>query len=429
MRTATIRRVATNTTNFGPETGAPSAVIRWGAWFGDKDVDLAFPEGWRVTPCPPRSGPDIGDAGIAAAFAVPIGTPRLRDLAVGRTRPCIVIDDLSRPTAGDRLVPVILEELAAAGIPAEDVLVLLGVANHRTLMRDDMLKKLGASVMERCVVRNHFSWARCTEIGRTSRGTPVQLNDDFLAADLKILVGSIVPHPYAGFSGGAKLVLPATASIESAAAFHLGTPDPGDGLGVVSTAARRDAEEAALMANVEFLVNSVPTMQRGIAGLVTGHVVDAHRAGVHIAQAVYATRAPADADVCVFSAYPKDNEFLQYSTALAPLQSAPTPIVRPGGTVVVASSASEGQGFHSLFGPGMRTFPAGPARSGPDYDLVLFSPGVRRGDLEPDQRDRAPLFSTWEDTVAWLAAKHGTSATVSVFPCAVTQLVTEVAGV
>jgi hypothetical protein len=59
-------------------------------------------------------------------------------------------------------------------------------------------------------------------------------------------------------------------------------------------------------------------------------------------------------------------------------------------------------------------------------DLVLFSPGVRRGDLEPDRRDRAPLFATWEDTVEWLAAKHGEGTTVSVFPSAVAQLVTEV---
>jgi hypothetical protein len=418
--------VVTNAVDIHPQVRGRSASIRWGAWFGDSDVELPFPDGWRVTSCPPQDGTDIGESGIAASFANPIESRRLRDVAAGRRSPCIVIDDLSRPTAGDRLIPPILDELESAGIQAEDVLILLGVANHRILMREDMLKKLGSEVMERCTVRNHFSWARCREIGVTSRGTPVQLNEDFLAADLRILVGSIVPHPYAGFSGGAKLVMPATASIQSAAAFHAGTPAPGDGIGVVETAARRDAEEAAAMAGIDFLVNSVPTMHRGIAGLVTGSLVEAHRAGVRIAQATYATSAPRGADVCVFSAYPKDNEFLQYSTAYTPLQSAPAPIVRPGGTVVVASAASEGQGFHSLFGPGMSKFSGGSAGPADDLDVVLFSPGVRRGDLEPDQRDRAPLFATWDDTVAWLAAKHGAEATVSVFPCAVTQLVGEV---
>jgi nickel-dependent lactate racemase len=396
--------------------------VRWGAWFGDTDFELAFPDGWDVTRCASRDGEDIGPAGVADAFAHPIGSPRLRDLAVGRRSACIVIDDLSRPTRGDRLIPPILDELSAAGIGVEDVLVLLGVANHRPVMREDMTTKLGAEVMERCRVRNHFSWARCADIGVTSRGTLVQLNEDFLASDLKILVGSIVPHPAAGFSGGAKLVLPAVASIESAKAFHTGLPGPGDKVGVVETTARVDAEEAAIMAGVDFIVNSVPTTHKGIAGLVTGDLVTAHRVGVGMAQRVYATSAPRDADVCVLSAYPKDNEFLQYSTAFAPLHSAPAPLVRPGGTVVVASAGSEGQGFHALFGPGMALW-HGAILPGGDAELVLFSPGIRPGDLEPDLRQQAPLFATWDETMRWLVAKHGQQATASVFPSAVTQLV------
>jgi lactate racemase len=399
-----------------------SALIRWGAWFGDKDFKLRFPGHWNVTMCPPRDGTDIGDDGVADAFANPIDSSRLRNIAVGRRAPCIVIDDLSRPTRGDRLIPPILDELAVAGIAAEDVLVLLGVANHRPLMREDMVKKLGANVMERCRVRNHFSWAGCEQIGVTSRGTPVELNEHFLASDLRILVGSIVPHLMAGFSGGAKLVLPAVASIASATAFHIGLPGPGDKVGTVETLARHDAEEAAVMAGVHYLVNSVPTMHAGIAGLVTGNLVSAHRAGVAIAQQVYGTTAPRNADICIVSAYPKDNEFLQYSTAFAPLFSAPEPVVRPGGTVVVASAGSEGQGFHALFGPGMK-LGHGASLPGFGSELVLFCPGVSRGDLEPDLLDQAHLFSTWEETLGFLVEKHGDRANVSVFPSAVTQLV------
>jgi lactate racemase len=409
----------------GTSLSGTSVLIRWAAWFGDGDRELAFPPDWTVTRCAPADGPEIGDAGVAEAFAKPIGAPRLRDIAAGRRRPCIVIDDLSRPTLGDRLIPPVLEELQAAGIAADDVLVLVGIANHRPLMRDDLAKKLGPVVLERCRIRNHFSGARCTEIGKTSRGTPVQLNDDFLAADLKVLVGSIVPHPVAGFSGGGKLVMPAVASLEAAAAFHAGLSGPNDRVGVVETTARHDAEEAARMAGVDFIVNSVPTTHKGIAGLVTGDLVTAHRAGVEIAQRVYSTSAPEDADVCVVSAYPKDNEFLQYSTAYAPLLSAPRPLVRRGGTVVVACAGSEGQGFHALFGPGMKMW-HGASMPGNDAELVLFSPGIRPGDLEPEVRANAALFATWEDTVRWLAAKHGRQATVSVFPSAVTQLVNAV---
>lgn len=403
----------------------PTATIRWSAWFDDRDLELAFPEGWTVHTCAPADGPDVGDGAVRAALNSPIGTPPLRELARGRRAPCIVIDDLSRPTLGDRLLPAVLDELAAAGIPAEDVLILVGVANHRTLMRTDLVKKLGERALRSCQVRNHFSWRGNTLVGTTSRGTPIEVNDAFLAADLRILVGSIVPHPVAGFSGGAKMVLPAVCSVATAQAFHTGVPLPGESVATVETLARRDAEEAARMIGVDFIVNTVATTRRGIAGVVAGDLVAAHRAGVAIARRVYDTTAPAEADVVVLSSYPKDNEFLQYGAAFTPLQSAPRPLVRPGGTVVMATAGSEGPGFHSLFGPGM-VF-GGPLMRPPgDVEFALFCPGVTRGDLPDADRACAHLFGTWEEMVAWLVERHGPAARVSVFPTAVIQLVTTV---
>ncbi|MDA3625543.1 lactate racemase domain-containing protein [Saccharopolyspora sp. WRP15-2] len=399
----------------------PRASVRWQAWFDDCDLVLEFPAGWAVRTCSPQDATDIGARGIAAAFAEPFGAPRLHEIAAGRTAPCVVIDDLSRPTPGARLIPAVLDELAAAGIAAEEVTVLIGAANHRPLMRADLLKKVGEEVLSRCRVRNHFSWTGCREIGTTTRGTPVRLNTDFLDADLKILVGSIVPHPVTGFSGGAKLVLPAVAAIESAQAFHTGVPKRGERLGMTETTARRDAEEAGRMAGVDFIVNAIPTTNRGIAGLVTGDLVAAHRAGVDIARQVYATPDPGEVDVAVFASYPKDNEFLQYSTALSAPTGAGRSPVRPGGTVVIATAATEGMGFHSLFGPGMPLGHLAPTPSG-DFDLVIFSPGVSANDLRPEQRAELTLFNTWQDTSNWLHRKHGDHAAAAVFPTGTTQL-------
>jgi len=397
-----------------------TASVRFSAWYGDHDLEVPFPDGWRVRECRPADGPDIGAAGIAAAFESPIGTPRLRELAMSHHRPCVVIDDLSRPTPGVRLLPVILAELAAVGIPAEDVTVLVGVANHRTTTRFDLVKKVGEEVLDRCRIRIHFSGGNCTRIGTTARGTPVELNNDFLDADLRVLVGSIVPHPVTGFSGGAKLVLPAVASIRAAEAFHTGVPGPGEGLGDTAPTARLDAEEAARMAGVDFIVNGVPTLRRGLAALVTGDLVAAHRAGVEAARRTYATPTPEPADVCVLSSYPKDSEFLQWSTALSPWHSARRPLVQQDGTVVVAAAAPEGFGFHGLFGPGMPFKVV--SRPLPGYDVVLFSPGLRAGELPDDQREAFKLFGSWSETVEFLARKHGAHGSAVVFPAATTQL-------
>ncbi len=397
-----------------------TAEIRFGAWYDDRDLVLSFPDEWRIELCAPADGPDIGEAGVASAFANPIGTPRLRDLAAGRSRPCIVIDDLSRPTPGVRLVPTILAELRAAGIEDRDVLILAGVANHRPMTRPDLEKKLGAEVLDVCAVANHFSWDGCVPIGHTSFGSPVEINADFMKSDLKILVGSIIPHGAAGFSGGSKLLMPGISSLASAEAYHRGTCTRGR-YAVTETDARLEADEAARMAGVDFLVNSIPNSRLGMAGLVTGDVVSAHRAGTEIARRVFASPTPPGADVCVLSVYPKDGEFLQYLTAFAPWQTAPEPILREGGTVVVALEGAEGLGSHWLFGPGMRLdFRRAPRIK--RRDIIFFAPEIDRGSLQPEARAETILFKTWDETEAWLQAKHGDRASVSVFPCATIQL-------
>ena len=313
-----------------------------------------------------------------------------------------------------------LEELRAAGIESRDVLLLAGVANHRPMTRHDLERKVGVEVLDACQVANHFSWDHCVPIGTTRFGSPVEINADFMEADLRILVGSIIPHGAAGFSGGSKLLMPGIASLATAEAYHRGTCTRGR-YAVVETDARLEADEAARMAEVDFLVNSIPNSRLGMAGLVTGDVVEAHRAGVEIARKTFASPTPAGSDVCVLSVYPKDGEFLQYLTAFAPWQTAPEPMVREGGTVVVALEGAEGLGSHWLFGPGMRLdFARAPSVKG--RDIIFFAPCIDRGSLPPAARDQAILFRTWEETAAWLEAKHGSEASVSVFPCATMQL-------
>ncbi len=398
------------------------ARIRWSSFYEDRDVELTFPSTWDVQVCAPEGGDDIGEKGIEAAFDNPIGSRSIRDLAKGKRSACIVVDDLTRPTPAHRLIPRILDELEAAGIATRDVLILAGVANHRQLTRGDFVKKVGLEIVEQCHVRSHFSWGNCQQIGTTSRGTPISLNREFLAHEFKVLVGSILPHNKTGFSGGSKLVLPGVASIETAAAWH-GPQGPSTGLIQTATESRLDSEEAARLAGVDCIVNVIPNPERGIAGLVVGDLVEAHRAGVEIARRVYATDVPMDLDICVLASYPKDAEYQQTGRGFHPLLTASGQVVKDRGTIVLAAATDEGQGFHSLYGPGMEFGGGGSGRGFPgDPDLVYFMPGMHSHGLPPGTRDRVVLTRDWPETERWLMAKHGASARVGVFPCATIQL-------
>jgi nickel-dependent lactate racemase len=398
--------------------------IPWGAWFGDEELALPFPSGWEARLFPPRDAPELSDGELRRAFESPYGMPPLRELARGRRDAVIVVDDLSRPTPAARLLPLVLEELAAGGIGHEHVRVLMGIAGHRPLMRQDCIKKLGREMVDMLEVKNHHPFENLTFLGATSLGTPVYLNSDFVAAGLKLTIGSINPHGGPGFGGGAKLVLPGVAGIESLYQNHRGDNGLKGGLNNVETNQRRaDMEEAARMGGLDAVVNVVVNTRRGIAGLFVGDVVEAHRAGVALARQVFATPVPEAWDVGVFNAYPKDNELVQAGMAFNIWGSAKTPIVREGGTVVLCTAASEGFGFHSLHGPGMRLANTGnmAARFAP-RELVIFSPGINRYDLSPATRDAVTLCRTWEETVGVLRDRHGSGTRVAVFPCGALQL-------
>jgi lactate racemase len=407
-----------------------SVGVPWAAYFGDSIMDLTFPEEWHVRVYPSTDGPDIGEEGIAQAFASPIGTPTIIDLARGKRSAAIVVDDLSRPTPADRLVPRILAELDAAGIGRDRVTIICGVANHRQMMREDFVKKLGEDVVRTVCVVNHFSWDRCDYVGTTSGGLRVSLNRDFLAGEVKILVGGLFPHQTPGFGGGAKLVVPGVASIDTCYDLH-GPNGPATGLAIDASAARLQMEEAAQMAGVSAIVNSIPTSRRGIAGLVVGDVVEAHRAAVKIARRVFATPIPKETtDVGVFSAYPKDSEYLQIGMAFNIWRTAPRPLVHEQGTIVTCSAASEGPGFHSLIGPERRVPSSGgfPAAMFAPRDVAVFAPGVHPGELTPEATEGIRIHQRWDDLVEDLSRKHGPGTRVAVYPWSSIQLADDEAG-
>lgn len=107
-------------TGGGPFQKVPSmqtVPVPWSAWYNTRKFDLTFPDAWQVTVANMKGGTDIGDEGIRASFAAPVGSPPLGEIATGGRSAAILVDDLSRPTPAYRLLPYILEELAGAGYP------------------------------------------------------------------------------------------------------------------------------------------------------------------------------------------------------------------------------------------------------------------------------------------------------------------------
>lgn len=402
------------------------ASLRWAAWFGDRDLPLKFPSRWEVHTFQPKGGKDLGERGLRAALAQPIESPTLRELAQGKRDAVIVVDDLTRPTPAHRLLPLVIKELVAGGMEQDNIRIIIGAAAHHPMLREDIIKKVGRDIADTFTVSNHNVFENNEYLGKTSAGTPVYINRDFLRADVKICVGSILPHGGPGFGGGAKLVLPGVAGIETIYQNH--RSDNGYARGVnrlEGNVMRSDMEEAAAMAGLNFIVNSVLNPQREIVGLFCGHFIAAHRRGCELARIVYGTPAPRDYDVAILSAYPKDSECYQSGNAMNVMNSAQQPIVHEKGSVVIASAGSQGMGEHFLGGPGFRLGAqriAARRASSPDRTRLLFCENVSSRDIERWGGDGDSLCRSWRDVVNRLRDLHGKDARVAVFPCAAMQL-------
>jgi nickel-dependent lactate racemase len=384
---------------------------------------MRFPPRFAVSINRMRDAPAMAPGALVEAVRHPMGTPPLRALARGARTAVIAVDDITRPTPAHQVLPLLLSELER--IPTEHITILVALGAHRPMVRTELERKLGASILQSLDIEQHHPYENLVHLGRSSRGTPIQLNRRYWEAQLKIGVGSVMPHPYMGFGGGAKLVIPGLAGIDTLQANHQpAVTGISGGLGDPDVEARRDVEEIALRTGLSFSCNAVINSRREIAGLFCGHPVEAHRMAAGFAAEVYSTATPgAPYDVVCLNAYPKDGELLQIGNALNCYRTARGPLLKPGGTVVITACCHLGRGHHSLHGPGMRLHREPVPKSFLEgRELVVFSPHLNGCDFRVSFAREYQLFTTWDALVSHLDAKHAGPVSVAIFPAAPLQI-------
>lgn len=386
--------------------------IPWRAWYGDEKLELSFPDAWRLTVAEMKGGREIDEAGIRQALANPLGSPRLSEIARGRRSAAILIDDLSRPTPAYRLLPLILEELAAGGISEDRVRIIAAVAAHRPMTRDDFIKKIGRDLLERLQVINHNAYENLDFLGHSSRGVPIFVNRDFMACEVRVALGMITPRG-SFFGGGSKLLIPGACGHATIMANHR----------YIRDGFRDHLDEVARMAGLQFIVNPLLGTDLEIIGLVAGDPVVAFERGVELGRDLYGTPVPEDVDIGVFNAFPKDTELLQAPLALVPLWSSKRPFLKEDATVVIISASPEGLGWHTVLGPGTQL--AGRPSRATRWRTILFSPNVNRWDVQAKFGPETIFCQTWPEVVGTLRQAHGERAHVAVFPAGALQTARE----
>ena len=323
-------------------------------WYKEGKLRLTFPESWEVVHCLMNGHkvPRITPKQVKAAFDNPIGSHRLSELARGKNKAAVIFDDMSRPTRVADLMPYILKELKAAGISEQAIIFICATGAHGAHTYQDFLKKLGRDVMKRFPVYNHNIYENCTYVGQTSQGTPLAINSEVMSCDLKIGIGSIIPHAQSGFGGGGKIVLPGIAAIDSIEAFHRleikarengrgNTVGPGN---YIENPMVKDFNETAKMIGLNFKIDTVINGIGEPCAIFAGEPEAEYYQAVKYAVPHYATKPVSGADVVVVNTYGKGSE------AIVGLIMGIQMLMEKGGDLVLIMDCPAGQVVHYLLG-------------------------------------------------------------------------------
>ena len=320
--------------------------------YGRNGLTVTLPD--TVDVLSPRFLPGLVDdtEALRGALRDPIGSAPLAELIKPGERVVVVHTDITRATPNDRILPVLLDELKAAGIAQEDITLLNGLGTHRPQTETELRAMLGDCIVEgyRCIQHDCNDEANLVSLGNTSLGHPVRINRFYLEADVRILTGFIEPHFFAGFSGGPKAVLPSLAGAESVFTNHgiemIAHPKATWGV-IEGNPIWEEMCEVALRTHPAFLLNVSLNVNREITGIFAGDMISAHAKGCAFVKenAMRAVDKPYDIVITTNSGYPLDQNLYQSVKGM----SAANQIVREGGSIIIATACEDGLPNHGQY--------------------------------------------------------------------------------
>jgi len=320
--------------------------------YGHNDLTVELPDQTHVVHS--RFVPGVADEGDALRHALrqPIASPPLADKVQPGDTVVIVHSDITRPTPNDRILPVLLAELEAAGVARADITLLNALGTHRPQTEAELRTMLGDAIVDdyRCLQHNAFDDDLLVSLGATAFGNRVRVNRHYLDADVRILTGFIEPHFFAGFSGGPKGVLPALAGAESVLTNHgrVMIAHANATWGVTEgNPIWEEMRDVAQMTEPTFLLNVTLNAKREITGVFAGEMLAAHEKGCEFVRqsAMVGVDAPYDIVVTTNSGYPLDQNLYQTVKGMSAAQR----IVRSGGAIILAGACQDGLPDHGRY--------------------------------------------------------------------------------
>ncbi len=341
--------------------------------YGKTGLEVELPDD-RTTVVEPSYLPGLPDqtGAIRTAVRDPVGGALpLRRLAQPGHTVAISVCDITRPIPSRTVLPVLLRDLSH--VPDQNIVILVATGTHRGNTDSELRQMLGDEIVDRYTVLNHnaFDDSTLKNAGVTQDGIPIFLNRRWLDADLRITVGFVEPHFFAGFSGGPKMVAPGLAGFDTIMRLHnaemIGHPEARWGV-TVGNPIHDAIREIAALTGVDFALDVTINRERRITSVYAGEPTAVHRASCRFAKTIsmQPVNHPFEVVLTTNSGYPLDQNLYQTVKGM----SAAAQVVKQGGAIIAAAECLDGIPDHGEYGRLLRP------SSGPQGILdTVHSPG------------------------------------------------------
>ena len=276
----------------------------------------------------------------------PIGCPSLKELIFQKkaSKILIIVNDITRPTTYEIILPPLLDALRQIGIKKENITFIIATGIHRGNSKEELENIFGKDLVSNYKFVNHNSDdSNLKYLGKLKSSNELWVNPIVSQTDFIITTGVIVPHYFAGFSGGRKSILPGICGRKTIEANHAQMVHPDARAGnLKGNPVHQEMQEAAEKVGVDFNINVVTDEKHQIIEIVAGELLTSWQQGVEICKKIYLCPIEKKADVVIASAggYPKDINVYQAQKTLNNAYQA----IKPEGTIILLAECLEGYG-------------------------------------------------------------------------------------
>ena len=279
---------------------------------------------------------------ISEAFSHSIGPDRLSKLLKGCKEVLIVVDDYTRTTPVQKILPRLISELEETGIKPGGIKILVALGTHRPMTEEEVAKKFGQDISKRYPILNHPWWdsSQLIYFGETEKGTPIFVNRMIKEVGLIIGIGQIVPHRVSGFSGGGNIIQPGICGEETTGKTHwLSAQFKGrEILGKIDNPVKAEIEEVAQRVGLKWIINTIQDGSGRLIEVVAGDPIQAYRTGAKRSFEIFQSKLPQEADIVIADSHPYDSDLWLAAKGIYASELA----VKQGGVVILITLCQEG---------------------------------------------------------------------------------------